>query len=60
MGEATVAPDYPRKNLLVPRFAEPEEIARVIVFAASPVAGFMAGATDRRQRGKVSAVRRNK
>jgi 3-oxoacyl-[acyl-carrier protein] reductase len=45
MGEATVAPDYPRKNLLVPRFAEPDEIARCIVFAASPVAGFMTGAT---------------
>ena len=45
MGEATVSPDYPRKNLLVQRFAEPEEIARCIVFAASPVAGFMTGAT---------------
>lgn len=45
MGEATVSPDYPRKNLLVQRFAEPDEIARCIVFAASPVAGFMTGAT---------------
>lgn len=45
MGEATVSPDYPRKNLLVPRFAEPDEIARCIVFTASPVAGFMTGAT---------------
>ena len=45
MGEATVASDYPRKNLLVQRFAEPDEIARCIVFAASPAAGFMTGAT---------------
>ena len=45
MGEATVSPDYPRKNLLVQRFAEPDEIARCIVFAASPVAGFITGAT---------------
>ncbi len=45
MGEATVSPDYPRKNLLVQRFAEPDEIARCIVFVASPVAGFMTGAT---------------
>jgi len=38
-------PDYARKNLLAGRFAEPDEIARVIAFVASPVAGFMTGAT---------------
>lgn len=37
--------DYAEKNLLAGRFAEPEEIARVIVFAASPAVGFMTGAT---------------
>jgi 3-oxoacyl-[acyl-carrier protein] reductase len=30
---------------LVQRFATPEEIARCIVFAASPIASFMTGAT---------------
>ena len=48
MGRQTATalpPDYARKNLLTHRFAEPDEIARVIVFAASPVAGFMSGAT---------------
>lgn len=45
MGTATVAPDYPRKNLLMPRFAEPDEMARCIVFVASPIAAFMTGAT---------------
>ncbi len=45
MGMATVPADYPRKNLLVPRFAEPEEIAACIVFVASPLCGFMTGAT---------------
>ena len=43
---ATALPaDYARKNLLAGRFAEPEEIARLIVFVASPLAGFMTGAT---------------
>ena len=37
--------DYARTRLLSQRFAEPEEIARCIVFVASPVAGFMTGAT---------------
>ncbi len=48
MGRLTATalpPDYAQKNLLTGRFAEPEEIARVIVFVASPVAGFMTGAT---------------
>lgn len=45
MGTATVAPDYPQKKLLVPRFATPEEIASCVVFVASPVCGFMTGAT---------------
>jgi 3-oxoacyl-[acyl-carrier protein] reductase len=43
---ATALPsDYAQKNLLAGRFAQPEEIARVIAFVASPVAGFMTGAT---------------
>ena len=43
---ATALPaDYAQTHLLTHRFAEPEEIARVIVFVASPVAGFMTGAT---------------
>jgi 3-oxoacyl-[acyl-carrier protein] reductase len=37
--------DYAEKKLLVQRFATPEEIARCIVFVASPIAGFMTGAT---------------
>lgn len=48
MGQETasnLAPDYAETRLLVQRFATPEEIARCIVFVASPVAGFMAGAT---------------
>ena len=43
---ATALPeDYARTKLLTHRYAEPEEIARVIAFVASPVAGFMTGAT---------------
>ena len=43
---ATVLPDdYAKTKLLTHRFAEPEEIARVIAFVASPVAGFMTGST---------------
>jgi 3-oxoacyl-[acyl-carrier protein] reductase len=48
MGRLTATalpPDYAQKNLLTGRFAEPEEIARVVAFVASPVAGFMTGAT---------------
>jgi NAD(P)-dependent dehydrogenase (short-subunit alcohol dehydrogenase family) len=48
MGRLTATalpPDYARKNLLAGRFAQPDEIARVIAFVASPVAGFMTGAT---------------
>ena len=37
--------NYAEEKLLVERFATPEEIARCIVFVASPVAGFMTGAT---------------
>lgn len=43
---ATALPaDYARTRLLTHRYAEPEEIARVIAFVASPLAGFMTGAT---------------
>jgi len=48
MGEKTLAnlsPDYAKSKLLVQRYAHPEEIARCIVFVASPVTGFMSGAT---------------
>jgi 3-oxoacyl-[acyl-carrier protein] reductase len=48
MGADTVeslAPDYAQKRLLVHRFATSDEIARCIVFVASPVTGFMTGAT---------------
>jgi 3-oxoacyl-[acyl-carrier protein] reductase len=42
---STLAPDYAETKLLTQRFATPEEIARCIVFVASPVASFMTGAT---------------
>jgi 3-oxoacyl-[acyl-carrier protein] reductase len=42
---SSLAPDYAETKLLVQRFATPEEIARCIVFVASPIAGFMTGAT---------------
>jgi 3-oxoacyl-[acyl-carrier protein] reductase len=43
---ATALPaGYGKTRLLTHRFAEPEEIARLIAFVASPVAGFMTGAT---------------
>lgn len=48
MGEDTIAsliPNYAEKKIPVQRFASADEIARCIVFAASPVAGFMTGAT---------------
>jgi 3-oxoacyl-[acyl-carrier protein] reductase len=48
MGQAAVAslpPDYARTRLLAQRFATPDEIARCIVFLASPAASFIMGAT---------------
>ncbi len=48
MGEDTVGSlpaDYAQKKLLVQRYATPDEIARCIVFVASPLTGFMTGAT---------------
>jgi NAD(P)-dependent dehydrogenase (short-subunit alcohol dehydrogenase family) len=48
MGEETLTalpPDYAQKRMLVQRFATPDEIARAIVFVASPCAAFMSGAT---------------
>ena len=48
MGRLTATalpPDYAQTHLLSGRYAEPDEIARVIAFVASPVAGFMTGAT---------------
>jgi NAD(P)-dependent dehydrogenase (short-subunit alcohol dehydrogenase family) len=33
-------PDYAQKHLLTDRFAEPEEIARLIAFVASPLTRF--------------------
>jgi len=37
--------DYAEKKLLAKRFAEPQEIAKTIVFIASPAASFIYGAT---------------
>lgn len=48
MGRATVAslaPDYAEKKILLQRYATPEEVARCIVFIASPANSFMTGAT---------------
>lgn len=48
MGQATLeslAPDYAQCKILAQRFAMPEEIARCIVFVASPIASFITGAT---------------
>lgn len=48
MGSETIATldaDYAEKKIPLGRYAEPEEIARCIVFVASPIAGFMTGTT---------------
>jgi 3-oxoacyl-[acyl-carrier protein] reductase len=48
MGQDTIAAidqDYAKKKMLLQRFASPEEIARAIVFLASPANSFMTGAT---------------
>ena len=48
MGEDTIRAlpeDYLTKKLLVPAYATPQEIASWIVFVASPLSGFMSGAT---------------
>jgi enoyl-[acyl-carrier-protein] reductase (NADH) len=42
---ANLAPDYAAAKLLAGRFADPDEIARAIVFLASPAVGFITGAT---------------
>jgi 3-oxoacyl-[acyl-carrier protein] reductase len=48
MGRETITalpPDYAETRLLAGRFATPEEIARCILFLASPAASFVYGAT---------------
>ena len=55
MGQETadaLAPDYARTRLLAQRFAMPDEIARCVVFLASPAAGFIVGATKDINRGR--------
>jgi 3-oxoacyl-[acyl-carrier protein] reductase len=42
---ASLGADYAEAKLPVQRYASAEEIARCIVFVASPIAGFMTGAT---------------
>jgi 3-oxoacyl-[acyl-carrier protein] reductase len=48
MGRDTItslAADYAQARIPVQRYASAEEIARCIVFVASPMASFMTGAT---------------
>jgi 3-oxoacyl-[acyl-carrier protein] reductase len=48
MGEQTIAalePQYAERRLLAQRYASADEIARVVVFLASPAASFVYGAT---------------
>ena len=48
MGQETIAAldrDYAKNKMLLQRYANPEEIAQVIVFLASPLNSFMTGAT---------------
>ena len=48
MGQDTINaldPDYAKNKMLLQRYATPEEIARSIVFIASPANSFMTGAT---------------
>jgi 3-oxoacyl-[acyl-carrier protein] reductase len=48
MGRETIEalePDYARNRMLLQRYASPQEIARVVVFLASPANSFMNGAT---------------
>ncbi len=48
MGEATIASlpkDYAQLKIPMQRYASADEIARCIVFVASPISGFMTGAT---------------
>jgi 3-oxoacyl-[acyl-carrier protein] reductase len=42
---ASLATDYAKTKIPLQRYASAEEIARCIVFVASPIAGFMTGAT---------------
>ena len=48
MGQETIDaldPEYARNKMLLQRYASPQEIARCIVFLASPMNSFMTGAT---------------
>jgi len=59
MGQDTIdslSEGYADNKLLADRFATPEEVAQSIVFLASPVAGFIHGATLDVNGGAVFAV----